>query len=117
MDLVHDLLDKEVVDRHGRIMGRADSVILDVRAGHAPRVLAIEIGPGALADRLHAGLGRWVRAMETRLGIDRGRPARIPIDAISFDAGRLRADLALRETGAGALEQRLRLLMRRVPWS
>ena len=52
MDLVHDLLDKKVVDRNGREMGRVDSIVLDIRAGAPPRVAALEIGPRVLASRI-----------------------------------------------------------------
>ena len=33
MDLVRDLLDKLVVDRNGREMGRVDGIVLDHRDG------------------------------------------------------------------------------------
>ena len=64
MDLVRDLLDKKVVDRNGREMGRVDRIVLDVREGAPPRVAAFEIGPSALAARLGARLGRWAAAIE-----------------------------------------------------
>ena len=51
MDLVRDLLDKKVVDRNGREIGRVDSVVLE-NGRHGPvRVSAIEIGPAVLAYR------------------------------------------------------------------
>jgi sporulation protein YlmC with PRC-barrel domain len=37
MDLVRDLLDKKVVDRNGREMGRVDGIVISIRAGAAPR--------------------------------------------------------------------------------
>jgi len=49
--LVRDILDKAVVDRQGREIGRADSVILTLGKG-APRVARIESGPAVLAARL-----------------------------------------------------------------
>ena len=51
MHLVRDILDKGIVDRQGREMGRADSVVLALGRG-APRVARIEVGPAVLAERL-----------------------------------------------------------------
>ena len=38
MDLVCNLLDKRVVDRNGRAMGRVDGIALEQRPGQPPRV-------------------------------------------------------------------------------
>jgi sporulation protein YlmC with PRC-barrel domain len=64
MDLVRDLLDEKVVDRHGREMGRVDDITLEIRDGAPPLVSAIELGPSVIARRLHPALGRWVTALE-----------------------------------------------------
>jgi sporulation protein YlmC with PRC-barrel domain len=117
MDVVRDLLDKQVVDRNGLKMGRADSVVLDVASGRPPRVVAIEIGPVPLADRIGPRAGRLVRALERRAGIAAGRPVRIDIDTVRESARRLVADVAIGETGAGRVELWLRTLMKRVGWS
>ena len=58
MHLVRDLLDKSIVDRNGREMGRADRVILEIRNGAPPRVVALETGAGSLAERLSTSFGR-----------------------------------------------------------
>ena len=51
MDLVRDILDKAVVDRQGREIGRADSVVLALGGG-APRVARIEVGLAVLVERM-----------------------------------------------------------------
>lgn len=51
MHLVRDLLEKGIVDRQGREIGRADSVVLALGRG-APRVARIEVGPAVLAERM-----------------------------------------------------------------
>jgi sporulation protein YlmC with PRC-barrel domain len=117
VDLVRDLLDKMVVDRNGREVGRVDSVVLEVRAGAPPLVTAIEIGPSVLANRLHRLLGRWVEALEHGLGVDQGRPLRIPQAAILEVADHIRVDLAFAETSAGTVEQRLRRWVSAIPGS
>ena len=57
MDVVRDVLDKSVVDRNGREMGRVDGILLDVEPDQPLRLAAIVIGPAALGDRLHPRLG------------------------------------------------------------
>lgn len=117
MDLVHDLLDKKVVDRNGRDMGRVDSIVLDMRDGAAPRVAAIEIGPAVLAGRVHPLLGRWIAGLEHGLGIDEGRPVRIPFSAILDIHDHVKVDFAFGETAAATVEQRLRRWVASLPLS
>jgi sporulation protein YlmC with PRC-barrel domain len=117
VDLVHDLLDKDVVDRNGREMGRVDSVILEVRDGASPRVAAIEIGPAVLAQRIHPTLGRWVAALEHGLGVDEGRPVRIPFSAILDVEDHVKVDVAVGETAVATVERRLRRWVASLPRS
>ena len=111
MDLVRDLLDKEVVDRNGREIGRVDSIVLEIRETAAPRVSAIEIGPAVLAYRVHPVLGRWMAAFEHAIGIDEGRPLRIPFSDIIDIGDHVKVDVAFGETAAATLEARLRRWM------
>jgi hypothetical protein len=66
MDLARDLLDKLLVDRNQRPLGRVDGVVLELRSSGAPRVAAMEVGLVTAARRLHPALGRWVRALAIR---------------------------------------------------
>jgi sporulation protein YlmC with PRC-barrel domain len=115
MDVVRDLLDKSVVDRNGREVGRVDRVVLALDGDRQPRVAALEVGPSALAARLHPMLGAWIRGLELALGIDRGRPMRVPIDDVLAVADHVKIDAAVGETPASALERRLRRWVRAVP--
>ena len=115
IDLVRDLLDKKVVDRHGREMGRVDGVILDAGGGTPPRVGAIELGPSTLFRRVLPILGRWISGLERALGIDEGRPLRIPFEQILDVADHVKVDLAAGETPVMTLERRLRAIVRSIP--
>lgn len=77
MDLVRDLLDKQVMDRNGREMGRVDGVVLELRDGAPPRVARIEIGGSVLAWRIHPLLARWVEGLMHAIGMGDGQPRRI----------------------------------------
>jgi sporulation protein YlmC with PRC-barrel domain len=117
VDLVRDLLDKLVVDRNGRWIGRVDGVVLDREDNHAPRLAAILIGPTALAFRLHPVLGRWIARLERVCGLGEGRPVRIEAGDIR-DVGRLiKTDVASSDTAALRVEQRCRVWLERIPGS
>lgn len=117
MDLVHDVLDKKVVDRNGRDMGRVDSIVVDIRDGAPPRIVAVEIGPAVLAYRIHPVLGRIVSGIEHAFGIDEGRPLRIPTGKILGIADHVKVDVAAGQTSAATVEQRLRRWVGRIPGS
>lgn len=114
LDLVRDLLDKKVVDRNGRELGRVDGIVLDAAAG-GPRVAAIAIGASVLARRVRPFLGRWASGLERALGIDEGRPIRIPFASILSVEPHVRVDVAVGETAAAALEHELRRIFSAIP--
>ena len=117
MDLVRDLLDKHVVDRNGRDIGRVDSVVVDVRPGKEPRVVGIELGPEVLAARLHRILGRWAVALEYAFDVAEGRPVRFAIARILGIHDHVKVDVAVGETAAASVESRLRRWISGIPGS
>lgn len=114
LDLVRDVEDKLVLDRHGREIGRVDRVILEMRAS-GPRVVALEVGPAVLAARVSSVLGRWTAGLEQALGIDRGRPMRIPVREIIDLQPHIRIEREFGHTPAAAVEQSLRRWLPRLP--
>jgi sporulation protein YlmC with PRC-barrel domain len=117
VDVVRDVLDKLVVDRNGRDMGRVDGILLDQRNGQPPRLAAILIGPAALGYRLHPRVGRFVSAVEARLGLADGRPARIEAAEIADVGRRVKLRLTIGDTAVDAIEQRLRAWILKIPGS
>jgi len=115
VDVVRDVLDQLVIDRHGRELGRVDGIILDLHPGEPARLSAILIGPSALGERLHPAIGRWVAAFEYALGIHAGRPVRIEFADVRHVDDSLKVDLAIGETAAGVVEQRLRAWLAKIP--
>lgn len=59
LDLVHDVLDMQLLDRAGEKMGRVDGVTLEIREGEPPRVAELLVGGTVLADRI----GAWMVAL------------------------------------------------------
>jgi len=117
LEVVHDVLDKEVVDRHGRVMGRVDAIVVAVRSNRPMEVTAIEIGPAVLAYRVRPILGRLMSGVERALGIDEGRPLRIPFSDILGIHDHVKVDRAFGDTVAATLEQRLRRWVGALPGS
>lgn len=111
MDIARDLQDKKVVDRNGRVIGRVDRVVLAMEAGRPPRVVGIELGLAVLGRRLGRFIGGLSEGLERALGIEAGRPYRIPMTQILSVNDSVKVDVAVGETPAAALEQKLRRLM------
>ena len=115
LHLVRDLLDKKVVDRDGREMGRVDGVIVEIGGDRPPCVTAIEISAAVLAGRVLPLLGRVASAIERVLDIDAGKPIRIPYGAILDITDQIRIDVSAGDTPAVALEHKLRNLFSALP--
>jgi sporulation protein YlmC with PRC-barrel domain len=76
------LLDRQVVDRAGLLVGKVDDV--ELSDGDPPRIRALLLGPQALAGRLDGWLGRYLAGATGRLrGGDDRDPVRIPYDQVS----------------------------------
>jgi hypothetical protein len=108
MLLVHDVLDKQLLDRHREKMGRVDGIVLELSDGSPPRVTAIEVGGAVLARRLHPTLGRWAEALGRTWG-NRQRPVtRIPWSVVHRNGNVVEADVDALATPALAWELWLR---------
>ncbi len=118
MDLAHDLLDAQLIDRNDRPIGKVDGVILEIERSGPPRVVAVESGAATLARRLHPLLARWVVGLTRRLGVGTGEALRLPIEAVEKHGITLKADVDVHKTPADAWERWLREhVVRRIPWS
>jgi len=117
MDVVRDVLDKSVVDRNGREMGRVDGLLLEYDAAEPPRLAAILIGPAALGFRLHPRLERAATRIERWLGVERERPERIDCADVDEVDNKVRLRLTIGETSVAAVEQRLRSWIVKLPGS
>lgn len=87
MDVLRDLLDKQIVDGRHRDVGRVDTVVFELRDGAPPRLAAIEIGAAALARRLHPRWAGPVRRWLARRGDGLGAPVRVPVERLDWSNG------------------------------
>ena len=77
MDVIRDVLDKQLVDLANTPLGMVDGIIMEWRDGARPRLIGIDVGGGAAVRRLGARVGRWVTWLERRWGARRGEPVRM----------------------------------------
>jgi hypothetical protein len=83
LDAALSLLDRQLVDRDGRLAGKVDDVELVRRPDGVLEVGAVLCGPGALGPRLPGLIGRLVLAVWRRMHADLDpEPARIPFTEV-----------------------------------
>jgi sporulation protein YlmC with PRC-barrel domain len=78
MKLVCDVLDKQLIDRHGKACGKVDGIILVVRADGRTEVAAIEAGSVTLAHRLGTRAARITERIVARMSWRAAGRYRIP---------------------------------------
>jgi hypothetical protein len=117
MDLFRDLLDARLLDRYKRPIGRVDGITLEVRDGHPPRVVSMDVGAGRLAARVHPRLEQVVRRLLT-WGLRVSADTAIPMHTIR-DIG-VDVEVAVdaeREATLLQTEKALRRIVRWIPGS
>jgi hypothetical protein len=109
LDLVRDVLDKQLLDRESRPFGKVDGIVLELRGDQPPRVAALEVGAATRLARLPTWLSRWVRPLAKR-----ARATRIPKQAVMAVAKDVRVDIDATRTPAWSVERWLveRVLVR-----
>jgi sporulation protein YlmC with PRC-barrel domain len=99
LQLIHDVLDLQLVDKHHRKIGRVDSIVLALEDGRPPRVATILIGGPERSRRI----GRWAVALSRMLRVI-GRARSAGVSAIPFDAVRCIGDTIQVEVDGDGLE-------------
>ena len=79
-----NLLDRQIVDRTGALVGKVDDVEITVSPGQPPRVTALLLGQETLGERLGGALGTALSGSARRLrGDAESAPIRIPYEAVA----------------------------------
>ena len=108
MNLIRDCLDKQLIDRTGRKMGRVDGIVMEFEGEAQPRVTFIEVGAVTQATRLHPRLGRWVAALARKWGRATSDPYRVPWAQVVPTGNDVTVGVVAEETPALAWERWLR---------
>jgi sporulation protein YlmC with PRC-barrel domain len=104
IDLVRDVLDKQLIDRDGKRMGKVDGLVLAIDADGRPRVVRIECGFVVLAGRFARRLERIVRLIGQKFGVRKGRAMRIAWSKVKSVGIEVKVDLDAQDTDALAWE-------------
>jgi len=78
------LLDRQLIDREGRMCGNVDDVEIEIDEDGRAYVSALLSGPGTLAPRLGMRrYGDWMRRAHALVDGDGDDPARIPLARVA----------------------------------
>jgi hypothetical protein len=108
INLISEVLDKQLRDSKGRQAGRIDGIVLELRDGKPPRVAYAEVGPTTLLSRFSRRLARWYSRHDRKLGEGRGVAFRVPWSRLSPDGPGFTMDIDGESTPIFALEDWLR---------
>jgi sporulation protein YlmC with PRC-barrel domain len=104
LQLVHDVLDAQLIDGRDRKIGRVDSLVLALEDGRPPRVATILVGGPERARRI----GRWAVALSRMLravgGVHSAGVSAIPFDAVRCIGDTIKLDVDGDDLEAGHLE-------------
>jgi hypothetical protein len=118
MELVRDVLDKQIHDEQDCRIGKVDGLVVVLRQGRAPRVVALEVGLATLGARLHPACGRWLYRLERRWGVTKSDPVRILFEHVVKTGIDVVVNVSAHRTGALKWEDWLRdNIIGRIPGS
>jgi sporulation protein YlmC with PRC-barrel domain len=108
MEMVRDVLDKQIHDQEDRKVGKVDGIVLALRKGRPARVIALELGVSTFAHRVHGRFGAWIERIERKLGIAESDPVRIRFEHVVKTGIDVAVDIDAKRTGAHVWEDWLR---------
>jgi len=100
LDLVRDVMDKKLLDRNGRDLGRVDGLVMHVGPGSQPRITHILVGGITPWMRLSHVLAGVAGKLARMWGPKRADPVRIPWSCVKNVGHDIKLDVLARETGA-----------------
>jgi len=119
IDIIRDILDKQVVDREKTKMGRVDGVVLTIDDDGRPRIDHFELGFAVLARRIHPRVEQWLQALRKRWSPRQNARQIVPWAAVmDITPHHVQLDLKAEETPAFDWERWLRnKVVARIPGS
>lgn len=110
------LLDRQIVDKNGRLAGNVDDVRFEANAKGELVLVSLRSGPGVLASRLGARrLGDWLARVHETLD---GQDGEIPITKVTKLGPHIEVDLVAADMSCEATERWFRNhVISRIPGS
>ncbi len=116
IDLVRDLLDKQIVDAEETRMGRVDGMVLAIDGDQQPRVDHLELGFAVLARRIHPRLEQWFLALRERWSVRRSARQIVPWSKVTaLNPHHLQIDVKAIDTPAFDWERAARKFVKKIP--
>jgi hypothetical protein len=117
MQVIRDILDKQVVDREQTKIGKVDGIVAELGENAPPRIVFVEFGAVALARRLGPRMRRWVARLAEKLGgPQRREPHRIAWNKVRDIGVDIEFDIDVRDTAIFDWQDWLRRnVIRRIP--
>jgi hypothetical protein len=114
--LVHDVLDLQLCNLEGDRIGRADSIVLELRPDQPPRVATILVGGPVRQERV-GRVSVWIGGLLRRIGrSESGGQSEIPFSAVRKIGDTLVVDVAEASLPSEHLERWLcERIVRRIP--
>lgn len=110
MDLIRDVLDKQLIDRTNAKIGKVDGLVAAIGDGQ-PRVVAIEVGASTLARR-----SGFAHVMLRIFGAHDREAFRIPWSKVKDIGVDIEVDFAMEETAMNEWREWLRQkVLRHIP--
>ena len=99
MNLVRDVLDKQVVDTEQHRVGKVDGIVLTLSDDDAPKVAFIEMGSLTLSRRLGRRPYRWMLWVHRAAGVEGAASVfRVPWSSVRDVGVDIEVDVDRRET-------------------
>ena len=108
IQLWHDVLDSQLVDRTEEKIGRVDVLLLELEEGRPPRAATIVVGSAARAARVGGWMVAVRRAVRALFARRVEHESRIPFDAVRRVADNIQVDVDGKTLDAGHRERWLR---------
>lgn len=108
IDLIRDVLDKQVLDRDRCKMGRVDGIVITVAGKQQPRVSHLSVGGTAIWHRLHPGFERFAVAIRKHIGPRGNDPYDIPWSKVMTLGKNVKVDLTFEKCPAMRWEEWLK---------
>jgi sporulation protein YlmC with PRC-barrel domain len=108
MELGREVLDQQVIDRHGELMGKVDGIVLQLRERKPPRVASLVIGGGTAARRIHPGFADWLVRWRRRWGPRDDQPFQVSWSLVRKIGIDVQVDVDAKQTPAWAWENWVR---------
>ena len=108
MNLMHDVLDQQIIDIEQQKAGKVDGIAIEIREDGPPRVAYLDVGTEVLARRFSSRLERLMQRIHRRTQGERRKPFQVSWDKVRNVAISVSVDVDDKDYSNYYLEEWLR---------